>query len=132
MLGISGISSDMRDIRKALGNGHKRSRLAVEMLYHQLVKLIGGYVLLLGGVDALVFTAGMGENDAKMRKDICQRLQYIGVELDLEVNSSEQDFKLISSPESKVQVYVVPTNEELMIARDTREVVLKNNLIKAD
>ena len=67
-----------------------------------------------------------------MRKDICQRLQYIGVELDLEVNSSEQDFKLISSPESKVQVYVVPTNEELMIARDTREVVLKNNLIKAD
>ena len=79
-----------------------------------------------------MFTAGMGENDAKMRKDICQRLQYIGVELDLEVNSSEQDFKLISSPESKVQVYVVPTNEELMIARDTREVVLKNNLIKAD
>ena len=132
LLGISGISSDMRDIRKALGNGHKRSRLAVEMLYHQLVKLIGGYVLLLGGVDALVFTAGMGENDAKMRKDICQRLQYIGVELDLEVNSSEQDFKLVSSPESKVQVYVVPTNEELMIARDTREVVLKNNLIKAD
>ncbi len=59
-------------------------------------------------------------------------MQYIGVELDLEVNSSEQDFKLISSPESKVQVYVVPTNEELMIARDTREVVLKNNLIKAD
>lgn len=132
LLGISGISSDMRDIRKALGNGHKRSRLAVEMLYHQLVKLIGGYVLLLGGVDALVFTAGMGENDAQMRKDICQRLQYIGVELDLEINSSEQDFKLISTPESKVRVYVVPTNEELMIARDTREVVLKNNLITAD
>lgn len=132
LLGISGISSDMRDIRKALGNGHKRSRLAVGMLYHQMVKLIGGYVMLLGGVDALVFTAGMGENDAQMRKDICQRLACIGVELDLEINSSEQDFKLISTPESKVQVYVVPTNEELMIARDTREVVLKNNLITAD
>ncbi len=129
LLGISGISSDMRDIRKALGNGHKRSKLAVDMLYHQLVKLIGGYVVLMGGVDAIVFTAGMGENDAQMRKDVCQRLSYIGVELDLEINSSEH-FKLISAPESRVKVYVVPTNEELMIARDTREVVLKHNLLK--
>ncbi len=72
----------------------------------------------------------MGENDAQMRKDVCQRLSYIGVELDLEINSSEQDFKLISAPESRVKVYVVPTNEELMIARDTREVVLKHNLLK--
>ena len=65
-----------------------------------------------------------------MRKDVCQRLRYIGVELDLEINSSEQDFKLISTPHSAVKVYVVPTNEELMIARDTREVVLKHNLLK--
>ncbi len=130
LLGISGISSDMRDIRKALGNGHKRSKLAVDMLYHELIKLIGGYVVLLEGVDALVFTAGMGENDAQMRKDVCARLRYIGVELDLEINSSEQDFKLISTSESAVKVYVVPTNEELMIARDTREVVLKYNLLK--
>lgn len=129
LLGISGISSDMRDIRKAMNNGHKHSRLAVDMLYHQLIKLIGGYVLLLGGLDALVFTAGMGENDAEMRKVICGRLACIGVAIDLEINSSEQDFKMISTPESTVKVFVVPTNEELMIARDTREVVLKNNLL---
>jgi acetate kinase len=129
LLGISGISSDMRDIRKAKGNGHKRSKLAVDMLYHQLIKLIGGYVLLLNGVDAIVFTAGMGENDAEMRKDICKRLEYIGVDVDLEINSSDQEFKMISTPESKVKIFVVHTNEELMIARDTREVVLKNNLI---
>lgn len=129
LLGISGISSDMRDIRKAMNNGHKHSRLAVDMLYHQLIKLIGGYVLLLGGLDALVFTAGMGENDAEMRKVICGRLACIGVAIDLEINSSEQDFKMISTPESAVKVFVVPTNEELMIARDTREVVLKNNLL---
>lgn len=129
LLGISGISSDMRDIRKAMNNGHKHSRLAVDMLYHQLIKLIGGYVLLLRGLDALVFTAGMGENDAEMRKVICGRLACIGVAIDLEINSSEQDFKMISTPESTVKVFVVPTNEELMIARDTREVVLKNNLL---
>ncbi len=129
LLGISGISSDMRDIRKAMSNGHKRSKLAVDMLYHQLVKLIGGYVMLLEGVDAIVFTAGMGENDAEMRKAICKRLAYIGVELDLAINSAEDDFRLISAPESKVKVFVVHTNEELMIARDTREVVLQNNLL---
>lgn len=129
LLGISGISSDMRDIKKAKNNGHKRSRLAVEMLYQQLIKLIGGYVLLLEGVDALVFTAGMGENDADMRKAVCQRLAYIGVDIDLTVNSSDAEFKEISTPDSKVRVFVVHTNEELMIARDTREVVLQNNLI---
>lgn len=129
LLGISGISSDMRDVRRAMGNGHKRSQLAVEMLYHQLIKLIGGYMLLLGGVDAIVFTAGMGENDAEMRKNICQRLECIGVDVDLKINSSRQDFKQISTPQSKVKVFVVPTNEELMIARDTREVVLRNNLL---
>ncbi len=129
LLGISGISSDMRDIRKAMGNGHKRSKLAVDMLYHQLIKLIGGYVMLLEGVDAIVFTAGMGENDAEMRKAICKRLAYIGVELDLAINSAEDDFRLISTPDSKVKVFVVHTNEELMIARDTREVVLQNNLL---
>lgn len=129
LLGISGISSDMRDVRRAMGNGHKRSQLAVDMLYHQLIKLIGGYMLLLGGVDAIVFTAGMGENDAEMRKNICQRLECIGVDVDLKINSSNQDFKQISTPQSRVKVFVVPTNEELMIARDTREVVLRNNLL---
>ncbi|HIU09890.1 MAG TPA: acetate kinase [Candidatus Avidehalobacter gallistercoris] len=129
LLGISGISSDMRDIRKAMGNGHKRSKLAVDMLYHQMIKLIGGYVMLLEGVDAIVFTAGMGENDAEMRKAICKRLAYIGVELDWTINSAEGDFRLISTPESKVKVFVIHTNEELMIARDTREVVLHNNLL---
>lgn len=130
LLGISGISSDMRDVRTAMNNGHKRSKLAIDMLYHQLIKLIGGYVMLLNGIDALVFTAGMGENDVEMRKAICRRLEFIGVELDLELNSSrDKDLKLISTPESRVRVYVVPTNEELMIASDTRDVVLRNNLL---
>ena len=124
LLGISGISSDMRDVRTAMNNGHKRSRLAVDMLYHQLIKLIGGYVLLLNGVDAIVFTAGMGENDVEMRKAICQRLEFLGVEIDLEMNSAKhKGFKLISTPESRVRVYVIPTNEELMIARETYAVI---------
>lgn len=129
LLGISGLSSDMRDIKKAQSNGHKRSKLAIDMLYQQLIKLIGGYVLLLEGLDALVFTGGMGENDADMRKAVCGRLSYIGVEVDLAVNSSDDEFKEISTPASKVKVFVVHTNEELMIARDTREVVLRDNLL---
>lgn len=129
ILGISGISSDMRDVKKAKFNGHKRATLAVEMLYQQIIKLIGGYALLMQGLDALVFTAGMGENDADLRKNICARLECIGVDVDLAVNSSDEEFKEISTEKSKIRVFVVHTNEELMIARDTREVVLANNLL---
>lgn len=129
ILGISGISSDMRDVKKAKFNGHKRANLAVEMLYRQIVKLIGGYALLMQGLDALIFTAGMGENDADLRKNICVRLECMGVDVDLAVNSSDADFKEISTEKSRVRVFVVHTNEELMIARDTREVVLHNNLL---
>lgn len=129
ILGISGISSDMRDVKKAKFNGHKRANLAVEMLYQQIIKLIGGYSLLMQGLDALIFTAGMGENDADLRKNVCARLECMGVDVDLAVNSSDADFKEISTPQSKVRVFVVRTNEELMIARDTREVVLHNNLL---
>lgn len=124
LLGISGISSDDRDVTEAEKNGDPRARLAHEMLVYQIQKFIGSYVAALGGVDALIFTAGLGENQFTLRKRICDGLGVFGVELDDAVNDGlKSQEQLISTKDSKVAVYVIPTNEELVIARDTKKLV---------
>lgn len=126
LLGISGVSSDDRDICKAEDEGNPRAHLAHEMLVYQIQKFIGSYVAALGGVDAIIFTAGLGENQDTLRERICRGLGVFGVKLDTQVNTGLRgQEKLISTPDSKVAVYVIPTNEELVIARDTKEIVEK-------
>ncbi len=119
LLGVSGVSSDFRDVLEAAENGNKRAQLAADMLEYQIVKLIGSYAAALGGVDAILFTGGIGENAVDLREQVIRDLAYLGVTPDSEANRSRGEEVRISGPDSKVQVWVVPTNEEIMIARDT-------------
>ena len=125
MLGISGVSSDDRDIDAAVAAGNERARLAWEMRSYQIIKFVGGYVAALGGVDAIVFTAGIGENQGAVRAEVLSALEYLGVKLDAEANRRccrgvEGE---ITAPDSAVRAFVIPTNEELVIARDTKDIV---------
>ena len=125
MLGISGISSDDRDIERAEEEGHHRAILTHEMLSYQIIKTIGGYISALCGLDALVFTGGLGENQINLRAEVGRSLAYLGVKVDEAVNREMRRGKegLISTPDSKIPVWVIPTNEELLIARDTLALV---------
>lgn len=125
VLGISGVSSDERDIEKAIGEGNERAKLAREMLCYQITKFVGGYVAALGGLDAIVFTGGIGENTPAVRKYVTEHLAYLGATLDEELNATTIRGKegAICTPDSKVDVMVIPTNEELVIARDTKNIV---------
>ena len=127
LLGISGVSNDDRDISDAVVNGNKRAKLAHDMLEYQITKFIGGYMAALKGCDAIVFTAGLGENQASHRQVVCDNLSYMGVKIDKELNNMMVAGKegKISTPDSKIAVYVIPTNEELLIARDTQDIVNK-------
>jgi acetate kinase len=117
--GLSGVSSDFRDLAKAAAEGHERAQLALDVFIYRIQKYIGAYTAALGGVDTIVFTAGIGENDAKMRRDILSGMEWLGIKLDEEANSCRGEEKKISAPDSKVEVWVIPTNEELVIARET-------------
>lgn len=122
--GISGISSDMRDIDAAIEKGDERAKLALDMYIYRIIKYVGAFAAVLNGVDVIVFTGGVGENQQILRKRVCDHLTYMGVKIDDEVNfSSRGEEKLISAPDSAVKVVVVPTDEELMIARDTEAIV---------
>ncbi len=124
MLGVSGISNDFRDLEEALHKGNRRAKLALEMFDYRLKKFIGAYTIVMGGLDALVFTAGIGENDPETRYEACKGLEFMGLYLDEEKNNNTKGVLAeISLPESKVKVYVIPTNEELMIARDTKSIL---------
>ncbi|MBR1469452.1 MAG: acetate kinase [Prevotella sp.] len=123
VLGITGISSDMRDIEKAAEEGNERARLALDMYNYRIKKYIGAYAAAMGGVDVIVWTAGVGENQIGTRLEACSGLEFIGVKMDAEANNCRGVEKLISAPDSKVQVWVVPTDEEIVIARDTMELV---------
>lgn len=125
VLGISGVSSDFRDLEEAADNGNERARLALDIFDYSVAKYIGSYAAAMNGVDAIVFTAGVGENSATTRKGIMKYLGYLGIELDEEANSKRGEDIMISTKDSKVKVFVIPTNEELMIARDTAEIVSK-------
>lgn len=124
MLGISGISNDFRDLEDEFHRGNMRAKLALEMFDYMLKKYIGAYILILGGLDAIIFTAGIGENDWETRYEACKNMEFMGLHLDVEKNKNTKGILAeISLPESKVKVYVIPTNEELMIARDTKCIV---------
>lgn len=120
VLGITGISSDMREIESANDEGNERAKLALDMYSYRIKKYVGAYAAAMGGCDIIVFTAGVGENQASMREDVCRNMEYMGVKLDVEKNKTIRgEEAIISTPDSKVTVCVIPTDEELMIATDT-------------
>lgn len=121
--GISGVSSDFRDIEDAESDGNERASIALETFEYRVAKTIGSCVSAMNGVDAIVFTAGLGENSAPTRQHICNYLGYLGIELNSEKNSLRGEAVEITTEQSKVKVFVIPTNEELVIARDTKEIV---------
>ena len=124
LLGISGVSSDKRDVESAAQNGNKRAQLAEDMLNYQIKKYIGAYSAAMGGLDCIVFTGGIGENDCALREAVCDNMEYLGVALDPDKNKVRGlDINDISAKNSRVKILVVCTNEELMIARDTKELV---------
>ena len=122
--GVSGISSDMREIEAAVNAGDERAKLALDMYELRITKYIGAYAAEMGGLDVIVFTGGVGENQTGVRENVCAPLGFMGVEIDRELNSKIRgEEALISLPGSKVKVVVIPTDEELMIARDTKDIV---------
>lgn len=123
VLGVSGISSDMRDIEKAISEGNQRAKLALEMYEYRIKKYIGSYAAVLNGFDVLVFTGGVGENQTITRERICNGLSYLGIEIDPEINRIRGEELLISTSNSRVKVVVIPTDEEYLIASDTMELV---------
>jgi len=123
MLGMSGVSSDFRDLEAGAAEGNEACKLALEKFYYEVAKYVGAYAAALNGIDVLTFTAGVGENGITTRQAICDYLGFMGVKIDPEKNNVRGKETLISTPDSKVQVWVIPTNEELMIAQDTAELV---------
>ena len=125
VLGTSGISNDMRDIEDGIKAGNERARLAMDMYEYRILKYIGAYTAVLGGVDVIVFTGGVGENQTGTRETICRQLAYLGITFNAEANKTRGEEIEISGKDSKVHVVVIPTDEELMIAEDTAEIVGK-------
>ena len=125
VLGVSGRSSDFRDLDAGAAEGDDRCRLALDMFAYQVVKYVGAYSAVLGGMDALVFTAGIGENNPSIRSSVVWPLAHMGMELDESKNQERGGARIISTPDSKIKVCVIPTNEELAIARQTLEVISK-------
>ena len=124
ILGISGVSSDMREIQAAIDNGNKRAILAMNTYNYRIKKYIGSYAAVLGGADILVFTGGVGENQAVTRSDVCKNMEFMGIELDEELNAAVRAKEgIISKPSSRVKVVIIPTDEELTIAKDTEEIL---------
>lgn len=127
LLGLSGISRDMRDIIDEANKGNDRAIITVKCFIYRIQKYIGAYAASMNGIDCIVFTAGIGENSSYIRSLICENLNYLGVKIDEELNCLNGKLSIISHEDSKVKVLVVPTNEELMIARDTAEIISKNH-----
>ncbi|MGO1527091.1 MAG: acetate kinase, partial [Senegalia sp. (in: firmicutes)] len=123
VLGISGVSSDFRDIEDAVSEGNERAQLALDKFNIRVKKYIGAYAAIMGGIDVLVFTAGVGENSPETREEICEGLEFMGINLDKEANNIRGKETVISKKESTAKVLLIPTNEELMIARDTKTLV---------
>ena len=123
MLGVSGVSSDFRDLDKGMAEGNDRCRIAMEVFAYQVAKFVGAYAAAMNGIDAIAFTAGVGENQTTIRRMVCEQLGFLGITLDEEQNAKRGEELLISTPDSKVKVFIVPTNEELAIAQDTLALV---------
>lgn len=124
-LGLSGKSSDLRDMNAAALSGDVRAKIVLKKLTYDTIKNVGGYIAELNGVDMIIFTAGIGENNARLRRRVCENLSYLGVKLDEEANNNAHEETIISAPDSSVIVAMIPTNEELVIARDTMHIVQK-------
>ena len=123
-LGVSGVSSDMRDVELAAADGNERAQLALDIFYYQVPKIIAGYMVALQGLDALVFTAGISENGSNVREGICRQLEFMGIKMDYEKNDGLRGKETqLNTPDSNVDIFLIPTNEELMIARDTKNIV---------
>ncbi len=124
-LGVSGVSSDCRDLDSAIAEGNERAKLAIDILTYQIKKFIGSYTAAMNGLDAIVFTAGIGENNAQLREDVMKDMEFFGIKFDVEANKNFKrgEINLLSAPDSKVKVYMIPTNEELVIASDTERLV---------
>lgn len=125
VLGVSGVSSDFRDIENAAAEGNKRAELSLEVYNHRVREMIGAYAAAMGGVDAIVFTAGLGENSPVTREAICKGLEFMGIKIDSEKNNVRGKAVDVSAADATVKVFVIPTNEELVIARDTKELAAK-------
>jgi acetate kinase len=127
LLGVSGVSSDDRDVTAAENEGNHRAKLAHEMLYYQIAQYIGSFYVALGGCDAIVFTAGLGENQPVLREKVCEYLECLGVKLDKDVNNATIHGKqgTLTTPDSKIRVELIATDEEMVIARDTKEIIEK-------
>ena len=123
ILGMTGISSDFRDVEKAKEEGNHLAEVALDAFRYRVIKYVGAYIAAMNGVDAIAFTAGVGENDADTRKEVCDSLTYAGVKIDEEANNVRGKATMISAPDSKVKVMLMPTNEELAIARETLALV---------
>jgi acetate kinase len=123
LMGISGVSNDMREIIKTMNEGNERSKYAFEVFCYRIKKYIGAYTAALGGLDAIVFTGGIGENSSEVRKEVLSNLEVLGIELDEEKNLMKDGERVITKDNSKVKVFVIPTNEELVIALDTAQIV---------
>ncbi|MDR1066289.1 MAG: acetate kinase [Clostridiales bacterium] len=123
MLGVSGVSSDCRDIEAEAAKGNERAKIAIQSFCYRVAKYIGQYAAALNGAEAIIFTAGLGENAVNVRKEICSYLGYLGLEFDEEANKARGKTFEISKPGSKTRAFVIPTNEELVIARDTKELL---------
>jgi acetate kinase len=124
LLGISGVSNDMRDIRAAAAEGNERAKLAIDAYIEGIKHYVGAYVVALGGLDAIVFTGGIGENDIALRKTVCDSLGFLGLALDEQANQTRGKEAKLSKPDSKVQAWILPTNEELIVARQTQETLV--------
>jgi acetate kinase len=123
MLGVTEITSDNQEIGNLAAEGNERCKLVVEMYKHQIAKYVGSYITCMGGTDAIVFTGGIGENAGEYRSAVCEKLAFMGVKIDEEKNKIRGEEVEISTPDSTIKVYVLPTNEQLMIARDTLQIV---------
>ena len=123
VMGISGVSSDFRDLDNAAAEGNERAALALDVFHYWVAKVVGSYAFAMNGVDAIIFTAGIGENSKATRAAICEYFTFLGCAVDAESNSKRGEEIFISTPDSKVKLIVIPTNEELVIARDTQEIV---------
>lgn len=125
-LGVSGVSSDVRELNEAIEQGNERAALALKIFTHDIIKLVGSYIAEMNGVDVIAFTAGIGENNKRLRRRICENFGYMGLSFDYDANAEGNGDRMISTPDSKVKVCVISTNEELVIARDTMHLVLGN------
>ena len=121
--GVSGLAPDFREIEAASNNNDERAKIAIDKFIYEVAAYIAKYAVAMNGVDYVIFTGGVGENQINIRKGICQKLEFMGVKVDVEANNMRGEEKEISAPDSKVKVYVVPTNEELMIARETKRLI---------